>query len=387
MKYIPLYIHVPFCRIKCDYCTFYSTPLETKKIEILYIDELISQIEHQMVVTGSSGLKTVFIGGGTPSSLSPEALGRLFSFLSGKIDENTEEVTIECNPEDITEEFINRLKRSPVNRISLGVQSFSKKVLEESGRRTLIDDIDNALSIIQQNWKGRFSIDLISGLPAQTLDGQLSDITRAVSSGVDHISCYSLILEDETPISNHPLLPDPEDEERQWRSCRDYLLEEGFDHYEVSNFARKGSESRHNLQYWRMNEYLGCGPGAVGMYRDDSIVRLTNPRNLNLWLEGKERDWGCTKEIVSNADFLFENYMMGLRTSEGLNRSSFKSRFGYFPEYLIKQTINKSQKNTFILEDNRLALSSEAMLFMNPVLININEELSASTFDFEVNWP
>lgn len=387
MKSIPLYIHIPFCRIKCGYCTFYSTPIDTPDLERRFIEELIEQISHYMTITGSSDFDTIYLGGGTPSSLSIDSLALLFNALSKWISLRTREFTIECNPEDVNPIFLQYLNEGPVDRISLGVQSFSDVVLRESGRRTTTQEVEEAIGLIKQHWKGRFSIDLISGLPGQTSQGQLNDIEKAVKAGVDHISCYSLILEEKTPVSHHPLLPDSEEEDKQWKICRDYLIANGFSHYEVSNFALPGSESLHNMQYWQMNEYLGCGPGAVGMVRDGDIYRVTNPRNMEQWFEGKHMHWNCKKERISSADFLFENYMMGLRTEEGISRSRFKRRFNCYPDELISGTIMAMEEGTFNITEDNFTLSDEARLFMNPILIKISEELDDAPIDFEINWP
>ncbi|MBN2657691.1 MAG: radical SAM family heme chaperone HemW [Spirochaetales bacterium] len=387
MKAIPLYLHIPFCRSKCSYCNFYSLPLKDERTEKIFIEELIRQIDFQMNLTGSGSLKTVYIGGGTPSGLSGKGMDRLLSFLNTKCTEETEEFSVECNPEDISEELIGLFNDSPVNRISLGVQSFNSNVLRESGRRTTGEQTEKALEIIGNHWKGRLNIDIITGLPGQTSQGQLHDMEKAVGTGADHISCYSLIVDEDSAIAGHPLLPDGEEEDIQWNLSRGFLLEQGFENYEVSNFARPGFESRHNLQYWRMNEYLGCGPGAVAMFKDHSIGRISNPSDLTLWLKGERELWNETLEEISPAEFLFENFMMGLRTSEGIDRKEFHRRFSYYPEYLIRRTIESSSSEYFQIDEKALSLNSKARLFMNPLLLKIRDEIEESDFDFKVHWP
>jgi oxygen-independent coproporphyrinogen-3 oxidase len=340
MKTIPLYIHIPFCRSKCSYCAFYSSVAYSLSNEKLVIEEIKAQTLFYMKRTGSDSFRTIYIGGGTPSMLSFEGLSSLFHFLSPFINTDLEEFTMECNPEDMTEEFLLFLNESPVDRISLGVQSFNQNVLELSGRAVKVMAIEKAINNIQKLWKGRFSIDIISGLPGQSPEGQKSDIIRAVKSGVDHISCYSLIIEENTPLfKNQELIPTEEDEELMWSICRDYLMDQDFHHYEVSNFSRSGCESLHNLQYWRMNEYIGCGPGAVSMIFNKGIKRINNPHGIQAYLKGEKSLWSTTEETIEPLDFLFENYMMGLRTEEGINRREFSRRFGLYPEFLIKETI------------------------------------------------
>lgn len=387
MKSVPLYIHVPFCRHKCGYCTFYSTTSLSEELEHRYIRELIRQIGFSMDLCGADRLKTIYLGGGTPSSLSTDPLGKLFDFLYRKGGARADEFTMECNPEDINGDFISFLNDSPVDRISLGIQSFRDDVLQKSGRLCRTAAVKKALNAIRRGWGGRFSIDLISGLPGQTTAGQKEDLRKALDSGADHISCYSLIVDDKAPIASDPSLPDSSEEEVMWEICRTFLMDAGFVHYEVSNFARPGMESLHNIQYWEMNEYLGCGPGAVGMLQNKGIVRMTNPSDLNLWLQGKPSQWNVVPEKINSEDFLFENYMMGLRMEKGLSRSVFKKRFGYLPEKLIAETIGKSAPGTFGIEGDRLFLSEDARLFMNSLLLSISDELERLEIDFKVVWP
>jgi len=354
---------------------------------MIFIEELVRQIEYQVAVTGTDCFKTIYVGGGTPSALSILSLQSLLSFLKTRVDGNTSEFTMECNPEDITLELIDLLNESPVNRLSLGVQSFDERILAESGRRTTTKQIESALSILQTEWKGRLSIDMITGLPGQDKSGQLLDLKKAVDTGAGHISCYSLIVEENSIIARHPLLPNGEEEEILWNISRDYLLEKGFSHYEVSNFCLDGEESLHNLQYWRMNEYLGCGPGAVGMYRDKEIIRIINPHSLDLWGKGRAENWNTAVEKVPTRDFLFENFMMGLRTSEGIDKNLFHDRFNMNPEDVIPHTIESSSEGSFISERGRFSLSPDARLFMNSTLIRISEEIEGKDFDFPVRWP
>lgn len=388
MRDVALYIHIPFCRSKCSYCAFYSCVNHSKLDETQYFRELKQQIFSMMKLSGAGSCSTIYIGGGTPSLAANNNLSDLFEYLSQFINENLEEFTIECNPEDVNPSFIELLNNSPVNRISLGVQSFQNHVLKASGRKTDSKTVDRAINCIRANWTGRFSIDIISGLPGQTLEGQKSDILKAISSGVDHISCYSLIVEENTPLAESTeVLPDGETEDLMWDLCREILINRGFEHYEVSNFCKKGFESRHNLHYWNMDEYIGCGPGAVSMIYDNGVKRISNPHNLCDYLKGTESRWSVDEELITNRDFIFENYMMGLRTAKGIRRKTFYKRFNRFPEELIKDTISFAEKNAFVKTEDFLALSDKSRLFMNTLLMRISDELESSKIDFTVQWP
>lgn len=388
MNEIPLYIHIPFCRNKCSYCAFYSCINHSLDIEVQYINELKKQISFFMAKTASKTCSTLYIGGGTPSLLKNDNLRELLKFLEDIIDEHLQEFTIECNPEDIKDDFIALLNDSSVNRISLGVQSFNDSVLKSSGRIANSVSVESAISLIREKWKGRFSIDIISGLPGQTAEGQKKDIEMAVHSGADHISCYYLIVEENTPFSDDPkLLDNREDEDLLWDICRKTLLSHGFEHYEISNFCKSGCESIHNLQYWKMNSYLGCGPGAVSMIGNDGIQRISTPHDLNGYLQGSSENWSVQVEEIPAWDFIFENYMMGLRTAAGINRGEFYRRFSRYPEQLIIKTIESSPENTFLLSDKTLSLTENARLFMNSILMKISDELETLKIDFSVHWP
>jgi len=353
----------------------------SENLEKEFLRQLFLQITSYMKKSGSDYIKTTYIGGGTPSMLSHSHLRDLFDFLNPFIDAEVQEFTMECNPEDVSIELISLLSESPVNRISLGVQSFDPYVLQKSGRESRPGVIENAISIIKEHWKGRFSIDIITGLPGQTLDGQKDDIEKAISSGVDHISCYSLILEENTPLfDNQDIIPNEEDEDMMWSQSNEILINNGFSHYEVSNYSRTGYESRHNMQYWKMNEYIGCGPGAVSMIYDGGVIRISNPQDVSDFSEG-------IVEKISPFDFLFENYMMGLRTDAGIDRQEFFRRFGSYPEKLIKNTIELEKEDTFTISKTHFFLSDKSRLFMNSLLMKIYDELSLNTIDFEVNWP
>ena len=388
MKKIPLYIHVPFCRSKCSYCAFYSCIHHTIDDEIQYLKELKLQIQYYMKLTRSDQFETVYIGGGTPSLLSSYILQELFTYLKTYIDGDLIEFTMECNPEDVSDDLILMLNNSPVNRISLGVQSFQNDVLNKSGRKSDDIIIHRAIEKIKTQWSGRFSIDIITGLPGQTVAGQLNDIKKAVESGVDHISCYSLIIEENTPMAdNQDKLPDQDTEDQMWTNCHEYLLEKGFNHYEVSNYSKSGYESIHNMQYWSMNEYIGCGPGAVSMIFDNGIKRISNSHDFKAYLTGEENMWAVKKESIEPVDFLFENYMMGLRTRKGINREVFYNRFNKYPEELIASTIQSKPKDTFKLNKRTFSLKDESRLFMNPILMEIYDELAMNKSEIELNWP
>ncbi|MCP4160384.1 MAG: radical SAM family heme chaperone HemW [Deltaproteobacteria bacterium] len=386
MKAIPLYIHIPFCRSKCSYCSFYSSTEYTVKLEKLFLSELYSQINYYMILTKSDFCKTIYIGGGTPSMLSYSGLQNLLDYLDRFIDDAIVEFTIECNPEDISFDFLKLLKKSKINRISLGVQSFNDSVLTRSGRKCSSYTIETAINLINQHWESKFSVDIISGLPGQTLGSQLLDINKAVVSGADHISCYSLIMEESTPLFDTYSV-DQELEDEMWSICNKVLLKNDFVNYEVSNYAKIGYESIHNHQYWQMNEYIGCGPGAVSMIKENEIKRINNTHNIFDYLKGKDKNWFSTDETINPQEFLFENFMMGLRTTSGIDRKIFRKRFGFFPEKFLPKTIKKYSSDTFLIKTGNFALNSKSRLFMNSILMDVYDELFTLQSNIIINWP
>ncbi len=386
MKSIPLYIHIPFCKRKCSYCSFYSSTEYSEELEKLFLSELYDQINYYMILTKSNFCKTIYIGGGTPSMISYSGLENLFDYLERFIDKSIAEFTVECNPEDITFGFLKLLKKSKVDRISLGVQSFNDEVLIKSGRKSNSYKIETAINLINQHWEGKFSIDIISGLPGQTFDSQLLDINKAVISGADHISCYSLIWDESTPLFKK-YSTDQELEDEMWDICNNVLQKNGFFNYEVSNYAKMGYESIHNYQYWQMNEYIGCGPGAVSMIKDNGIKRVNNTHNIIDYLKGKKNCWSSTDEMITPQEFLFENFMMGLRTTSGIDRKIFRNRFGIFPEKLLSKTIKKYSPDTFLIKTGNFALDLKSRLFMNSILMDVYDELFTLQSNIIINWP
>lgn len=285
-----LYIHIPLCKKKCDYCDFFSViPINSKTSELV-LEALEKELTYRCAEYNVESWKTIYIGGGTPSLLDPSQIRALCKIITTSIApmsfDPKIEWTIEANPEDLTIEWLEACAESGINRISVGIQSMNDSVLQESGRRGSRKANLEALKILQSHWHGRLSLDFIAGLPKQTKDGLLQDIEEALLYNADHISLYSLMIEEGTPLEkkvshNEITIPDEDDATDMWIAGRDFLESLGFIQYEVSNFSKKGFESIHNTSYWNMTNWLAIGPSASATIITGSVAtRYTNKKKF-----------------------------------------------------------------------------------------------------------
>ena len=319
-----LYIHIPFCVKKCEYCDFISfAGCDSRFSE--YIDALIKEMEEY----SGAEIDTVFIGGGTPSLLAPEHISRLCDAVKNNFNLATDyEWTIEANPGTVTDLKTQAMLRGGINRISLGVQSFNDTELKAAGR---IHDANTARETVMKLHKSGFrniSIDLMASLPYQTAESFERTLETAVSLPINHISVYSLIIEDGTPIQKKYSegiykIPDEDNDRALYHYTKRFLSEYGFNRYEISNYAIPGYESRHNLKYWDCDEYIGIGVAAAS-YTDGK--RFSNTIDLEKYLRGEYRSGEV--EILTNEDMIGEFMMLGLRKTCGVSAAEFERRFG-----------------------------------------------------------
>lgn len=317
-----LYVHIPFCHSKCAYCDFFSTPrrYDTEA----YVAALLTELESRKGEV-EEPFSTIYIGGGTPSSLPLPTLDRLVTSLP---HESAEEYTVEVNPEDVTPEFIRWLKESPVSRVSMGVQSFDDKELKAVGRRHSSAQAREALSALMATGLN-VSADLIYGLPLQTPLSWKKSLDELIGFRPHHLSCYTLSYEPGTALTKRleagKIMETGEEE-----LCNMYatLCEAaewgGYEHYEIANFALRGFRSSHNSSYWRFAPYLGLGPGAHSF---DGRLRRINPNDIARYIAQQGKNFAMTEEETATEqanDFV----MVALRTSDGLSVGSLRERFG-----------------------------------------------------------
>lgn len=336
------YIHIPFCKKICTYCDFckmyYNENLINK-----YLEALDKEIKGNYK---GEKLKTLYIGGGTPSCLSMAELGKLFEILKRFELDSDYEFTFECNLNDVTEELLLFLKENNVNRLSIGVESFNEKILKVLGREYNFD-MEEKITLVKKYFSN-INIDLIYGVNGESLEDLKQEIEKFIKLDVSHISIYSLILEDNTilKVNNY--------EEIDSDLCRsmydficDVLEKEGYIHYEISNFSKEGCCSKHNLNYWDNGKYYGFGLGASGFTKD---IRYSNTRGINKYLKGNFR---LEEEVISEKIDM-ENFMiLGLRKIEGVSKQEFYKRYNKKIEDVFDVSkLEESKDYYFIKKDN-----------------------------------
>mgnify|MGYP004657108513 CR=1 FL=1 len=342
---ISLYVHVPFCRQKCDYCDFFSIPSNRASCvcpDEKYVRSVLNEIRFYVKKYSVSRWKTVYIGGGTPSQLGAKLLFELVSGIKSAVSDKTaDEFTVEMNPEDLTEDILDSAQKAGVDRISTGIQALDQKALDSVNRHCPLQTAISSLELLQKKWKKKLSVDFIAGLPGQTYSSFRKQFETVFNcKNIDHISLYSLTLEENTPlykkIESGKIKWSQQKTDRMWILGRKILKENGFIQYEVSNFARTGAESLHNKVYWHLENYIGCGSGACGSVYGEVSERWTNTCSIknyeNFWLDfNPESEIPESIRQVEKIDLQtqeFEWLMMGFRLLEGVCSEEFKKRFG-----------------------------------------------------------
>ena len=342
---ISLYVHVRFCRQKCDYCDFFSIPSNRASCvcpDEKYVRSVLNEIRFYVKKYSVSRWKTVYIGGGTPSQLGAKLLFELVSGIKSAVSDKTaDEFTVEMNPEDLTEDILNSAQKAGVDRISTGIQALDQKALDSVNRHCPLQTAISSLELLQKKWKKKLSVDFIAGLPGQTYSSFKKQFETVFNfKNIDHISLYSLTLEENTPlykkIESGKIKWSQQKTDRMWILGRKILKENGFIQYEVSNFARTGAESLHNKVYWHLENYIGCGSGACGSVYGEVSERWTNTCSIknyeNFWLDfNPESEIPESIRQVEKIDLQtqeFEWIMMGFRLLEGVCSEEFKKRFG-----------------------------------------------------------
>lgn len=374
-----LYVHIPFCLRKCDYCDFFSVPLgDTGRDGTrLSLAPFVRALRREMAIRkkdlGITAWKTVYIGGGTPSLLDPEAIRALGEAIRDNVAVEGE-WTIEANPEDITADWLDACAETGINRLSLGIQSMDDSMLASVARRGNRESNEAALELARDRWRGDISVDLIAGLPGQTEEGLLSDIREVLNFAPDHVSLYSLTVEEGTPLARRIAadaqtgLPDDDAAADIWIAGRDALDERGYRQYEVSNFALPGHESRHNQAYWNLETYIGVGPGATGtVIAGDTAYRYTVTRDIAAWLDDPRAI--AFEERIDRGDCVREAFLMGFRLLDGVSRTGFCQRFGVDALDLIGGTVEAWRKKGLAAADESgVRLTRDGLLLLNRFL-------------------
>jgi oxygen-independent coproporphyrinogen-3 oxidase len=383
-----LYIHVPFCAAVCDYCDFYSIPVgpNDKRMD-RFVDLVLGDVRDALQKWKPLRVPTVYVGGGTPSVLGTGRLDRLLGGLGALLPGPAEEFTLEVNPESSSPALLRICGDRGVTRLSVGVQSFheaSRAAVHRTGEGKLLPE---RLQEIAAVFPGAFSVDLISGLPFQDEYIVLKDIEKILSYEPGHVSLYDLTLEEGTPLAERVgrgdcLLPHPDSAAELWLAGAGALEAAGYTHYEVSNFAIPGKESRHNLRYWRMLNWLGLGPAASGTLIDDSAgtgLRIDVTPDVTAYIERKRRGPPCAEEKLDSSVLIRESLLMGFRCLEGPDAALFRKRFRRDIGDLIPQTLaawaSRAGLGQDLLQKDRPALTGKGLCFLNSFLLDAFREL------------
>lgn len=380
MKKLGIYIHIPFCKQKCFYCDFVSYANQDKYFQ-KYVQALNKEINN-FIDNNKFEIQTIYIGGGTPSLIDAKYIEEILHiFEKRNLLKEVKEVTIEVNPGTVTEEKLRNYKNSGVNRLSIGLQSTEDKILKQIGRIHCYDDFLNTYKMAREVGFKNINVDLMIGLPNQKIidvKNSLEKIIKLEPEPPNHISVYSLIVEENTPIekmleSGELELPDEELERNMYWYVKNFLELNGYKHYEISNFAKLGNESKHNLDCWNQKEYVGFGVAAHS-YIDD--VRYGNIGNVEEYIKNCENgEFGKNKVIdeVENDIFSKEKEFMliGLRKIEGVLIQDFKNKFGENPIFVFKDELKKLvDENLLIVDFDRIKLTNKGLDLANIVWKN-----------------
>lgn len=356
MKKVSIYIHIPFCERKCYYCDFVSFPKNNKVGS--YIDNLIRELALYKDKLSQYQIDTVFIGGGTPTSIGAEYIEKILAYIYENFNaKGIREITIEGNPGTIDINKASIYKKAGINRISLGLQSLNNQLLKSIGRIHTAEDFIESFKLLRSLGFQNINVDLMFGLPSQRMEDLLDTIRGVMDLGVDHISLYSLIVEDNTLLNrwhNKGLLELPsEDMEREmYHRAVDLLEDNGYIQYEISNFSKANYECKHNLVYWRLEPYLGVG---LSSHSNLFQKRFWNTSNINLYNNLLEK--GNTpvegQEEIQRRMKIAEYIILGLRLNEGIIKEDFKNRFHCDLESKYKEVISKHIHNGLLIEDNK----------------------------------
>lgn len=368
-----IYIHIPFCKSRCIYCGFYSTTLLDLRKK--YINAVCREMELRKNYIREP-FSTIYLGGGTPSLLDEAELTKLFLYINNVYDvDRNAEITMECNPDDITPEFTNMLSRLPINRVSMGAQTFADSRLRLLHRRHNSDEVKHAVKLLREAGIKNISIDLMFGFPDESLSQWKEDISAALALNIEHISAYSLMYEEDTPLwkmldTGKVKEIDEELSLTMFKELVCQLTDAGYEHYEISNFARPGYRSRHNSSYWHQVPYIGLGAAAHSF---DLNSRQWNVADLKLYIE--EINNGIIpmeREELDNDTTFNDIITTALRTSGGINLNALETRLGKrYRNTLISAAGKHLEQGLLEIRHDRLRLTAEGIFISDMVMSDL----------------
>lgn len=369
-----IYIHVPFCRSKCQYCDFYSLTAKDDRLMDSYLSAMCAHIKESGSLTPGYRVDTIYFGGGTPSFFGADGMALILATIRRSFDvDSNAEITFEANPDSVSDKLLNRLRSEGFNRVSLGIQNDNDDMLRKLGRPHDYAQAVSAVSRIRAAGYKNLSVDLMYGLPGQTLTAWKDTLERVLTLNPEHISCYALKVEKGTPmyeLQSFYNLPSDDVQADMYLAMVEILKGKGFRQYEVSNFARKGLYSRHNMKYWTGGEYLGFGPSASS---DFGGKRFTIIRDLQGYIDGIKNGGEVLEEIdeIPLRERAGEYLMLRLRTSSGINREEYERKF-LLPFDPIEASLEKSRTyGQAELVEDRWRLTPKGLLVSNSIITDL----------------
>ena len=369
-----IYVHVPFCRSKCQYCDFYSLTTKDDKIIDGYLDAICAHIKEAGALAPAYKVDTIYFGGGTPSFFGADGMATILTTIRRSFDvDNNAEITFEANPDSISDKLLHRLRAEGFNRVSLGVQCDDDEILKKIGRPHTYAQAVTAFHRIRKAGYRNTSIDLIYGLPGQTLRSWQETLENVLRLNPEHISCYGLKVEEGTPLYEYRDmvdLPNDDDQADMYLAAVEALAERGFRQYEISNFCRKGMYSRHNMKYWTGGEYLGFGPSASS---DFAGKRFTLVRSVQAYIEGIRGNGEVMEDVqeIPLRERAGEYLMLRLRTSTGISAEEYEKMFllSFDP---IEDILQKHRGlYTARNEEGRWRLTAKGFLISNSIITDL----------------
>ena len=369
-----IYVHIPFCASKCEYCDFYSLRDQPESVMDSYLDVVCRHIQETGALAPEYVVDTVYFGGGTPTHFGAEGLAEILTQIRRSFDvSDSAEITFEANPESVTDALLKRLRAEGFNRVSLGIQCDDDEILAKIGRPHTYEQAVNAYDRIRHFGFQNVSVDLIYGLPGQSLGAWQQTLENVLTLHPEHISCYGLKVEEGTPLYGYQEYADLADDDTQadmYLSAVEILKEHGYRQYEISNFARRGKVSRHNLKYWMGMEYIGFGPDASS---DFAGKRYSYVRSLPEYIAGIRNGGQIIRELnqIPTRERAGEYVMMRLRTIGGINRQEYESAF-LLPFDPLEQLLQRNEQHGLArFENGRWHLTPRGFLVSNSIISDL----------------
>lgn len=369
-----IYIHIPFCKRRCIYCDFFSTTQSEKKAD--YVHALVRELEMRKDYVGNEEIETIYLGGGTPSQLSQEELEEIFTYIY-KVYKVTPdaEITLEANPDDLTPEYVSMLRTLPVNRISMGIQTFQEETLKLLHRRHTAQQAIEAFRRCREAGFQNISIDLMYGLPGETLETWEQDLQQAVDLHPEHISAYHLIYEEGTTLWNLREQNKVEEAEEElsltlFKTLIERLTKAGYQHYEISNFCLPGLHSRHNSSYWTGKKYLGCGPSAHSF---DGISRQWNVSSLEKYLEGiRSNQLDFELEDLDLYTRYNDFVITSIRTCWGMPLAQLRTTYGEtLYNYCLRMAKPHIEQGILEIKEDTLKLTPQGIFISDGIMSDL----------------